>query len=109
MSPEEYRARREWLRSNPHGIRARTVERELRVWERELQSRGLTVEEWAKPGLRLSQWFVAFWHDRPGQPLAGTVRHADRHCQHLALIGDEDIRTPTAAEYERLTPCGTCG
>jgi hypothetical protein len=108
MNPEEYRAKRDWLRTNPHGVRARMVERELRAWDRELESRGLTVEAWSRP-TALSPWYVAFFHDRPGQPLASTRRHADRDCQHLRNIGDEDIREINEAEFERLEPCATCG
>ena len=37
MSPEEYRGKRDWLRSNPHGLRARMVEdasyaRGIAIW-----------------------------------------------------------------------------
>jgi len=108
MTPEEYRAKRDWLRSNPHGVRARMVERELRAWDRQLEGEGVPVEAWSKPTAS-SRWYVAFFHDRPGQPLAGTVRHADRHCRHLHSVGNEDIREATESECERLNPCGTCG
>ena len=101
MSPEEYRGKRDWLRSNPHGLRARMVERELRAWDRELERQGLTVEAWSKV-TPSSPWYVAFFHDRPGQPLASACRHADRDCQHLRNIGNEDIRQTTDAEFERL-------
>jgi hypothetical protein len=43
MTPEEYRAKRDWLRSNPHGVRARMVERELRAWDRHLEGEGVPV------------------------------------------------------------------
>ena len=112
MSPDEYRAKRDWLRLNPHGPRAQVVRRELRAWDRELESQGETVEAWLEPTrtrLTLSPWYVAFFHDRPGQPLASRSRHNDRYCQHLVNIGDEDVRETTAAELERLAPCGTCG
>ena len=112
MSPAEYQAKRDWLRSNPYGPQAQMVKRELRAWERELESQGVTVEAWLESRqtrLSLSPWYVAFFHDRPGQPLAGTVRHKDRSCQHLANIGNEDVREATEAELQRLPRCGTCG
>jgi hypothetical protein len=112
MSPAEYQAKLDWLRSNPHGQQARMVKRQLRAWERELESRGETIEEWlesSRTRLSLSPWFVAIFHDRPGQPLASKVRHKDRYCQHIGTIGYEDVREATEAEVERLGPCATCG
>lgn len=35
--------------------------------------------------------------------------HADRYCQHIAGIPDEEVREATADERERLGRCGTCG
>ena len=52
--------------------------------------------------LSLSPWYVAIFHDRSGQPLASKSRHKDRYCQHIANIGDEDVREATEAEVERL-------
>jgi hypothetical protein len=52
---------------------------------------------------------VSIFHDRPGQPLAGKVRHKDRYCQHISHIGDEDVREATEEEVARLKPCATCG
>jgi hypothetical protein len=112
VNQAEYRAKREWLRLNPHGPRAQLVRRELRTWDRELQSRGVVVEEWvesARTRLTLSPWYVAFFHDRPGQPLASKTRHKDRYCQHLYDLPDEDVREATEAEVDRLPPCATCG
>ena len=112
MSPAEYQAKREWLRSNPHGAQAQMVRRELRAWDRELESQGETVEAWLESSrARLSQspWYVAFFHDRPGQPLASKSRHRDRYCQHISNIGNEDVREAIEAELERLPPCATCG
>jgi hypothetical protein len=40
MSPAEYQAKLDWLRSNPHGPQAQMVRRELRAWDRELESPG---------------------------------------------------------------------
>ena len=108
MSPEEYRAKRDWLRLHPHGLRAETVKRELRACDRELESQGVTVEAWSKPTAS-TPWHVAFFHDRPGNLLASGCRHADRDCQHLSHLGNEDIRETTEAEFERLEPCATCG
>jgi hypothetical protein len=57
MSPAEYQAKRDWLRSNPHGVQAQMVRRELRAWDRKLESEGVTVEAWLessrtrRPGL----------------------------------------------------------
>jgi hypothetical protein len=87
------------------------VRRELRAWERELESEGGTVEAWLESSqtrLSLSPWYVAIFHDRPGQPLASTVRHRDRYCQHIGNIGNEDVREATEAELKRLGPCATC-
>jgi hypothetical protein len=42
--------------------------------------------------LSLSPWYVAIFHDRPGQPLASRCRHKDRYCQHIGHIGDDDVR-----------------
>jgi len=44
MDATEYQAKREWLRLDPHGMRAQAVRRELRAYERELQARCETVE-----------------------------------------------------------------
>jgi hypothetical protein len=71
----------------------------------------VSVEAWLESTLTrlsLSPWCVAIFHDRPGQPLASTSRHKDRQCQHIAHIGNEDVREATDAELERLAPCGTC-
>jgi hypothetical protein len=112
MRPAEYQARRDWLRSNPHGPQAQMVRRELRAWDRELERQGVTVEAWlesSRTRLGLSPWYVAFFHDRPGQPLASKSRQRDRYCQHISHIGNEDVREATEAELERLAPCATCG
>src|SRR5262245_34527418 len=105
MSPAEYQAKRDWLRLNPHGARAQMVRRELRAWERDLTERGETVDAWGestRTRVGLSPWYVAIFHDRPGQPLASTVRHKDRYCQHLYNIGNEDVREATDSELEHL-------
>ena len=112
MSPAEYQAKRDWLRSNPHGAQAQMVKRELRAWGRELESQGVTVEAWlesSRTRLSLSPSYVAFFHDRPGQPLASKVRHRDRYCQHISGIGAEDVREATEEEVKRLGRCATCG
>jgi hypothetical protein len=111
MSGAEYQAKRDWLRSNPHGPQAQMVRRGLRECDRELESQGVTVEAWLESSetrLSLSPWYVAIFHDRPGQPLASKVRHRDRYCQHISSIGNEDAREATEAEVERLGPCATC-
>ena len=33
MSPAEYRGKRDWLRSHPHGVQAQRIRRELRAWD----------------------------------------------------------------------------
>jgi hypothetical protein len=74
--------------------------------------RGETVQAWlesSRTRIGLSPWYVAFFHDRPGQPLASKCRHKDRYCQHISNIGNEDVREANKAELERLAPCGTCG
>ena len=100
MNPAEYQAKRDWLRSNPHGPQAQMVKRELRAWDRELESVGVGVEAWPESTLTrlsLSPWYVAVFHDRPGQPLASKCRHRDRFCQHIANIENEDVREATDA------------
>ena len=42
MSAAEYQAKGDWLRFNPHGPQAQMVRRELRAWDRELESQGVT-------------------------------------------------------------------
>jgi hypothetical protein len=107
MSEAEYHAKRDWVRLNPHGMRSRTVQAELRAWETELARRGMDAEQWSTPSTA-GRWFVATFHDRPGHPLAGQVRHCDRSCQHLARLDDRDVRDATTAELERLPACATC-
>jgi hypothetical protein len=112
MDPAEYRAKREWLRSNPYGTQAGMIKQQLRGWERELEAQGTPVEAWLESHqtrMGLSPWYVAFFHDRPGQPLASKVRHRDRDCQHLSQVSDVDLREATEEEIKRLAPCGTCG
>jgi hypothetical protein len=46
MSPEEYVAKRDWLRSQPYGAEAQMIRRELRAQERELEAEGTTLEAW---------------------------------------------------------------
>lgn len=112
MKPADYTAKRDWLRSHPQGMEAQIVKRELRAYERELEEQGISLEAWLETDevrLGLSPWYVAYFHDRPGQPLASKVRHRDRECQHIRDIGDEDVREATESEIKRLAPCGTCG
>lgn len=108
MTADEYLAKREWLRLNPHGARAEIVRREVRAYEREKKALGIDVAALREPRA-LARGFVAYWPNRPGQPLAGTVVHADRYCQHITGIPDEEVREATADERERLGRCGTCG
>ena len=73
------------------------IKQQLRAWERELEAQGTPVEAWLESHqarLGLSPWYAAFFHDRPGQPLASTVRHRDRWCQHLSQVSDQDLRLP---------------
>lgn len=46
MTPADYKAKLEWLRSNPSGMRSQTIKRELRAWERELESEGVVIGDW---------------------------------------------------------------
>ena len=125
MSPEEYVAKRDWLRSQPYGAEAQMIRRELRAQERELEAEGTTLEAWlhahrmaaprsesgrARLGLSPHR-YVAFWPDRAGQPLASVVCHTDRQFQCLRDMGDEYVREATDAEMERLPLCGgpDCG
>ena len=112
MKPADYIAKRDWLRSHPQGMQAQIVKRELRAYESELEEQGISLEAWLETDevrLGLSPWYLAYFHDRPGQPLASKVRHRDRECQHIRDIGDEDVREATESEIKRLEPCGTCG
>ncbi len=112
MNLEEYLAKRDWLRLNPAGMRARSVMRELRAWERELVEQGTTAETWlATDRARLSRtlWFVAYFHDRPNQPLASRVRHHDRYCTAIVDIPDGDVREATEDEIQKLPTCAWCG
>ena len=112
MSPTEYQAKRDWLRSNPTGMLAKSVMRELRAWERELAEQGTTVEAWMatdRVRLGLTPWFVVYFHDRPGQPLGSRVRHHDRYCTGILDHPDEDVRQATEIEIEALPPCQWCG
>ena len=127
MSPEEYVAKRDWLRlqQGQGGMRAQTVKRELLAQERELEAQGTTVEAWlhahhmatprsesGRTRLGLSpRGYVAYWPARPGQPLASIVYHTDRHCQYLHNMGDEYVREATPEEMGRLPLCGgrDCG
>lgn len=108
MRSEEYGAKQDWLRSNPTGVRARSVERELRAWQRELEEQGTTVEAWLatdRVRLGLTPWFVGYHNGR----LASTVRHHDRYCRGITEhYFDEDVREATQAEMEKLPPCGYC-
>jgi hypothetical protein len=112
MSPAEYQAKRDWLRSNPTGVQARSLMRELRAWERELIEQGTTVEAWLatdRVRLGLTPWFVAYFYDRPGKPLGSRVRHHERYCTAIAEIPDEDVREATESEIKELPPCAWCG
>lgn len=64
MKREEYMAKRDWLRPNAPGMRARSVMRELRERERELVEQGTTVEAWLSTDrvrLGMTPWFVAYF------------------------------------------------
>ena len=79
MRPEEYRAKQDWLRSNPTGMRARSIKLKLRAWQRELDEQATTVEAWLATNrvrLGLTPWFAGYHNGR----LASAVRHHDRYC-----------------------------
>jgi hypothetical protein len=107
MTADEYRAKREWLRLNPHGARAHIVRGELRAYERAQKAQGTDVAA-LRESKTLTHGYVAYWPNRPAQPLASKVVHADRYCQHIADMDDEYVREATADERERLGRCGTC-
>jgi hypothetical protein len=112
MDPSEYRGQQQWLQlyGSEQPQMARMIKARLRRWESELETRGETVEQWAKePVGDAASWYVIFWHDRPGQPLESKCRHADRCCRTIGSIPDEYVRHPTHHELARLDPCGACG
>ena len=109
MSPAEYHGKRDWVSSNPTGMLAQSVMRELRAWERELAEQGTTVEAWLatdRVQLGLTPWFVGYHNDR----LASRVRHHDRHCRGIVEhYSDEEVREANETEMDVLPPCGYCG
>ena len=108
MSPAEYQGKCDWVRSSPNGMRARSVRRALRAWERELVEQGTTVETWQatdRVRLGLTPWFVVYFCDRPGQPLGSRVRHHDRSAYASVTTGT----TMCARHRTRLRPCASCG
>ena len=112
MSPAEYQGKCDWVRSSPNGMRARSVRRALRAWERELVEQGTTVETRQatdRVRLGLTPWFVVYFCDRPGQPLGSRVRHHDSYCTGILDHPDEDVRQATEIEIEALPPCQWCG
>jgi len=119
MSPVEYIAKANWLRTQTTVTeQVRTVRAELKATEREIRFElDMTLEEWLATasdlinpdGLPTHLGFVAFWYNRPGQPLASRCVHADRHCQYLDGMGDEYIREATPAELQKYGRCLVCG
>ena len=105
MTPEEYRALRDWLRTtdNPRGFQAQEARRKLKAYERE---RGVPSEPERQPRT-LSRGWVAYWPDSPGQPREGKVIHADQFCSHAPASAY--MREATADELRDLPPCGICG
>src|SRR5690348_6802828 len=70
-----YEAQADWLRNHPHGVQAKMTRDKLRREERALEAEGIDVEAWLESEatrLGLSAGWLAFFHDRPGQPLAST-------------------------------------
>jgi hypothetical protein len=120
MSPIEYVAKSNWLRNQTVVTQeVRNVRSQLRATTREVEFElGLTIEQWVKQaapeggrGFPTHRGFVAFFHDRPGQPLGAgknTRIHADRDCFAIAQIPDEDIREASENEVTYLLPCGHC-
>jgi hypothetical protein len=98
MNKEEYKAKAEWLRLNPHGMRAQSVRRELRAYERELEAQGVDIESLSERRTLMRGYVVR----------GGQVIHADRDCLHLSDTADEDVREATAEERAELPPCQTC-
>lgn len=103
MNRIEYEAQSDWLRNNPHGARAALVRRDLRRYERE-HGKPSTSER-----RTLIRGFVAFWPDRPDQPVTSVVIHQDHLCSQIAHLDDREIREATTDERERLPPCSFCG
>jgi len=114
----ELQAQRDWLRTNANAPRwqQRDLQKKIRAMEAEIAERGLAIAASTVPEanaeaarLGLTSWFVGFHHDRPGQPLASSRRHHDRHCRGIVEhYSDADVRTVTEAEFERLPPCKYC-
>ena len=104
MNPQEYRAQQEWLRLHGSDFpqRAAMIRRQLKRYEREHGPVG-------DAPVVSSRW-VAYFPDRPGQPLGSKSVHADPQCLHLSDAADVGgIREATADEVARLRLCGTCG
>ena len=102
MDRAEYEAQRDWLRLNPHGMRAQVVRKQLRAYERE-HGEALTKS----PPRTGSRGYVVVFGDRPGQPRGGSVVHRDYACPRN-WHDDADIREATPAELDRLPSCKRC-
>lgn len=108
MSREEYLSLRDHLALNPYDFRAAEWKKKLRAYEEE-HGEPEPFTESARARLKHTTWYVAYWQERPGQPLASKVIHADRHCHQIDHIPDRQVREATDEEIDRLPPCGTCG
>ena len=93
----EWRAKREWLRSNPTGAGAAVTKRRLKQLEREIKELRLDLEQAALSSA------TAWWVTASG---VGRSRHLDRQCLHLS---DSVVREATEAELLDLPICSTCG
>jgi hypothetical protein len=83
----------------------------IRRLRRELEERGIDVDAPDRTNPK-SQWYVAFWHERRGQPRGSQKRHADRECVGIRDIPDLDIRLCTEEEVigeKEMPRCKWCG
>jgi hypothetical protein len=83
----------------------------IRRMRRELEEKGIHVDAPDRPS-PTGQWYVAFWHERPGQPRASQKRHADRECLGIRDIPDAGIRPCTEEELsgeKEMPRCKWCG
>ena len=88
------------------------MSRKMTAWEKaQSLPRNPTPATPRPRGAKAPRW-VAFFHDRPGQPLASIVVHVDRWCPSIRDMPTADIREATEEECARLPVCervGGCG
>ena len=65
------------------------------------------MEEPLRTPRTLSRGYVAYWPDRPGQPLGSNVIHGDPHCWQIDHVAERAVREASEAELERLPRYGS--